>query len=285
MEWIVLVDDELFEILTSNSYEIDYLAAWPYTQRHKSIMAFSNSGEKLWIKIEQVRDCLASLDHEIEIIKQLQSTTISPKLIMDGTLQNGCRYFITEDAGNPTSVDEIKNNMIKLIEALNLLDESKLSIPHSLSENGVFSSFPDLKSIVSDELRSTNTLSTFCDSLGFIDYIEPEEASNLHGSLSLNNLLVNSTRRVVLIDYEATRKGPRSFDYATLLGSIIDEGGINNALDIVNSYANRLSVPLLNIAGWLLFRAICRNRENAMARHILTEYLKAICTIVRIARI
>lgn len=236
-------------------------------QRHASWTFTGTNGKRLWLKIEVASAYFAGIANEARLLEALIGRVEVPALVAQSSIGATPRFLVTEDAtggraqryslmDSASSVDEVAKAYAQFFACVDAYRFDRPTGHDLLVES------PDLNALLARPLQH-NSAADWKTLVGEIrSAVRPEQVGLVHGSLDPRNLVLGP-RGPVLLDLEACRPGPASFDIAQMCGSLIDADQTVLALNWLCSCKRRLASNWFpaNIAGFLIVRYV--NRANA----------------------
>jgi aminoglycoside phosphotransferase (APT) family kinase protein len=94
----------------------------------------------------------------------------------------------------------------------------------------------------------------------------PEPVVLVHGSLDPDNVIVKGSRLSGLLDLEAARLGPASYDVASMTTGLAISAGPGRALEWLAACEHAIpEISRTNVCGFLLLRACFRRADGALS--------------------
>lgn len=270
----VMIEDSL----ANNGYNIFKIQKWVGQQRHATYRIVLSNGDLVWLKIERKNDYFGSVGREIRVLKELEGEVFAPRLLLHGILEDGRAYFVTANAGICLEWSLKASRIRAIYEALEGLAAVGRKLKRGAhvftvaEEGGVFSSLPNLTSSLRILTKRIDSTSIYKITDRIIESAGAEQSRLIHGSFTINNIL-RQGHICSFIDFEVTRMGVGTFDVASLIGSLIDEHRIEDAVAVKRG-AFKFGFEDLrrNIDGWLLFRAMNRYESGLLNGETFESY-------------
>jgi aminoglycoside phosphotransferase (APT) family kinase protein len=229
--------------------------AWVGEQRHASFSFVDRNGEhKHWLKVEgpAAKSPFAGVEREAETLSAVANLGIAPDLVCSGALVDGRPFLVTRHVdGLPLGQSDLAEALPLTHRSLTTLTRSAVVLPTHAGDH-LFSVRPDVHALLGEANPA-------CPSGPVIreDDLLVRQPAPIHGSLSLDNVIIGDGHAVFL-DWEAARVGPSSFDIATLLGELLDEGLAPQAQRWLGLAASGEARSEAEVAAWLTLRGLNR---------------------------
>jgi Ser/Thr protein kinase RdoA (MazF antagonist) len=191
---------------------------WVGEQRHISFRIDAGDGKPWgWLKVERDDGPFAGLGIESRVIEQAARLGIAPRLIAAGRLSSGREFVITEHVDGVLLADHPTAEAAPLVlAALGVLAGSGFDVPRH-SGTHLFSAHPDLRQIWADARADAGLPADAPRAGAFAIKRDAQDSVPIHGSLSVDNVVISSGQ-AILLDWEAARVGDPAFDLASIVG-------------------------------------------------------------------
>ncbi|MDR0854145.1 MAG: aminoglycoside phosphotransferase family protein [Clostridiales Family XIII bacterium] len=252
---------ELVEILSTQGFFLRNGVCPEIDQRHESWKFELDYGSNVWVKFEKSHSVFAGIEREASALFQLQGIASVPEIIASGSLKDSTPYLVTKDFPSNEMNSSDETTFQSVSDSLHQFSLCKIDIQEIPGTDHLFSLKPNIPMIISS-IMETESLFSLREMINFIDTgtIMDEPSVLIHGSFTPNNVLISNDKGVCLIDLEAIRYGPLSFDIATMAGAMIEDGEIGAATEWINIATEGLSKRgyVNKINGWLIIRLLNR---------------------------
>jgi aminoglycoside phosphotransferase (APT) family kinase protein len=267
--WHDPVAGELASRLAAAGFHVRALTPFDGDQRHRSWRAETRDGPALWAKAERSASVVAGVRREAAMLRFLCGTDLVPQLIMHGTLASGVPYLVTrEAAGTPLPAGSQPAILAAIAVALQRFGAlARLCTAAAHPGQDLFGVQPDLAALLSPALTwlRGQDIITAAEQVQFEQRGYPfEPAVLVHGSFHPANVIATPHGAVTLIDLEATRIGPASFDVASMAGGLIADGAAGTAQNWVAHAMAAMNLPARNIVAYLALRTWHRSQADVL---------------------
>lgn len=252
--------------------------AYTSIQRHRSWRVSTNQGA-IWIKLEAQESPVAGVEREALILRSLRRNfPFIPNVVLSGRDSRGRSYLAsTELRGTPIG-DAVSGGdwITGVAYALKAFGDLAAHLPAAARWRGsdLFGDHPHLPSLLRQASTQANDeLNRLAGEIAVRTTSEPVVL--VHGSFEPDNVIVDGRRLIGLLDLEAARLGPASYDVASMMTSLAMSAGPGRALEWLAACKEAIPGVLpINACGFMLLRACFRSAAGAVSAGERTRVLE-----------